>query len=99
MNWSELRDLAFTSSAARNAWKRSGMVPIDLNQIMSGWAGWADPTESAEEVIRRLYTLAPACLSKGTLEDEDLERHMDGIPGVEFDPSTRLKFECATHFS
>lgn len=90
LHFEEALDQAFLDGTVYNGWRRSGMIPYDPVQIISGWAGWnSTPTAEAATILSRKDTLVDHIKRIGFLNDDTIEAVMAGIPSLVFDPTTR----------
>ena len=45
-------DKAWSKHGITEGWRISGMWPVDVSRILSGWGGWEDvPTENAQKIV------------------------------------------------
>ena len=76
-----------------DGYKKSGILPIDNNAIMSGWSGWSKLKSTvAVEVLQKIPELA-LLAKKGRLFDSEIERELGHL--LEFDDSFRKSDDCA----
>ena len=80
-------------STVRDGFSKSGIWPLDISIIMSGWAGWSQvPLSTAKIVLDRIPDLA-ILARKGRLYDAEIERPFADL--LTFDPDQRKSDTCA----
>ena len=84
---------SYQPSTVRDGFRKSGIWPVDISLIMSGWAGWSKvPLSTAKIVIERIPDLA-LLARKGRLYDAEIERPFADL--LTFDPNQRKSDTCA----
>lgn len=74
--------------------KISGIYPVDINAILSGWSGWSlCSKETAEDVIRLLPTLTEIVQVNGRVTDGEIKACMGHL--LKFDAESRKLDDCA----
>ena len=72
----------------------SGIYPVDVYAILSGWSGWSlIEKEKAEELISLLSTLTEIAKIRGKVTDVEIEECMGHL--IEFESNTRKSDSCA----
>ena len=78
----------------REGFRISGIYPVNVNAILSGWSGWSLlKKEKAEELISLLPILTNIARLKGRVTDGEIEECMGHL--IQFDSATRKQDSCA----
>lgn len=82
----------------REGYRLSGIFPIDVSVIMSGWSGWSMCNrQQATGVLARIPQLTNIAKEKVRVTDMEIEECMSGV--LTFDPATRKSEDCALNHS
>ena len=83
-----------TIPMVREGFRISGIYPVDVSAILSGWSGWSLlEKEKAEELMSLLPTLTEIAKIKGKVTDMEIEECMGHL--IKFEIETRKSDNCA----
>ena len=83
-----------TIPMVREGFRLSGIYPLDVNAILSGWSGWSLlDKDKAEELLSLLPTLTDIAKAKGKVTDGEIEECMSHL--ISFESESRKADGCA----
>lgn len=83
-----------TIPMVKEGFRISGIYPVDVQAILSGWSGWSlFDKDNAEELVSLLPTLTNIARLNGKVTDSEIEGCMGHL--MQFDEDTRKQDGCA----
>ena len=83
-----------TIPMVKEGFRISGIYPVDVHAILSGWSGWSlFNKDKAEELVNLLPTLTNIARLNGKVTDSEIEECMGHL--MQFEDDTRKQDGCA----